>query len=222
VNAPVPYIDFDELEEPAAVQESVIIQNTKEWWDEKCGCISASNMARMMSKIDGVTRDNYKFHLAIERYTGIPAPEGFKSKDMIQGTLLEPEARDRYSFFYEEVREVGFIKHPTIPFYGASPDGVAVNEPGGLELKNRNIVTHVKLGLDKKVPRPAFLQCQTQMSCCGFEWVDYGSYNNTMPEHQKLFVVRVYRDEKELAVIEREVIRFNDEINELAEILKKL
>jgi hypothetical protein len=215
VNAPVPYIDFDELEEPAPVQVVDVPQGSEDWKLARCGFITGSRISDMMAQGNGESRKKYLYELAIERLTGKPRPEGFKSKRMEQGNILEPAGRELYEFYYDDVREVGFGKHPTIANFGASPDGI-IGERGGLELKNRDLRIHLDLYFSRKPPRAAMLQMFAEMSCWNLDYVDYGSYNlDGLPSHLQLVVVRVERSTEEISVIENAVKKFDSEINEM-------
>lgn len=209
----IEYIEFDDpaplLSLDAGDQTK---QGTEEWKQARVGMITASRISDMLAQGNGETRKKYLYDLAMERLTGKPRPQRFKSKRMEQGNILEPEGRALYEFYYDDVREVGFINHPTIPNFGASPDGL-VGAKGGLELKNRDLQIHLDLCFTKKPPRSAMLQMYAQMSCCGLDWVDYGSYNmDELPSHLQLVVVRIERNQAEIEVIEREVIKFDNEI----------
>jgi hypothetical protein len=104
-----------------------------------------------------------------------------------------------------------------------------VDGKGGLELKNRNLVAHYDLLFNKKPPRTAMLQMYAQMSCCGFDYVDYVSYNIDrdenegliLPSYLRLIVVRVERNDDEIATLEKEVVKFDAEINQTLELLRK-
>jgi YqaJ-like viral recombinase domain len=205
-------IDFDEPE---------IAQGSEAWRQARVGFITGSRISDIFPSAR-CGYEKYKVNLAVERLTGIPTPEGFKSARMQQGNDIEEEARESYSFIYGvDVRQVGFIKHPKIPNFGVSPDGLIGND-GGLELKNRDQHIHVPLLLSKKPPRAALLQMYAAMSCCDLDWVDYGSYNDTMPPKLRLIVVRAFRDDKEIAVIEKAVIQFDMEVEDLVNKLRKL
>jgi hypothetical protein len=211
----IEYLDFDDPE--PFLPEKSVPQGSQAWLNSRAGFITASRIADMMAKGQGESRKKYLYELAIERLTGIPRPQGFKSKRMEQGNELEAQGRELYGFYYDEVREVGFVQHPSIPWYGASPDGLT-GDNGGLELKNRDLHIHLDLYLSKKPPRAAMLQMYAQMSCCGLDWVDYCSYNlDGLPPHLQLVVVRVPRDQAQIDVIENEVKKFNLEINAMVE-----
>lgn len=220
MNANLEFIDFGEPVEPGMDMAQEIVQGTVEWKQERAGYISASRISEMLAKGNGVSRKKYLYELSIERLTGKPRPEGFKSKRMEQGNVMEPKARELYEFYYDDVRQVGFIKHPTIEWFGASPDGL-ISENGGLELKNRDLAIHLDLLFSRKPPRDAMLQMYAQMSCCNLDWVDYCSYNDEgLPPHLQLIVIRIERNQGEIDVIEKAVKQFNGEINSMVERLR--
>jgi len=228
----VEFIDFDDHHAmaaeyaasslPAETQPTPTEQGTEAWFLERCCYISASCMSDMLAGGTGVTRNKYKVKLALERLTGKPAKEGFKNTHMERGNALEGEARELYSLLHDvDIGQVGFIKHPTVANYGASPDGI-IGDDGLIEIKARDSHVHIEFLLSKKVPSEAILQMQAQMACTGRKWVDYACYNEDMPPRLRLFVVRVERDEEQIRVLEQSVIQFNDEIEALCERLRKI
>lgn len=72
---------------------------------------------------------------------------------------------------------VGFIPHPTIEFFGASPDGL-VGEDGLLEIKcpySTNVhLQRVAAGIVPEEYKPQML---VQLLCTGRKWVDFVSYD---------------------------------------------
>lgn len=72
--------------------------------------------------------------LVVERITGQPI-ESASSMAMAWGSDAEPFARKEYEAQSGNiVKEVGFAKHPTHPWVGASVDGVCGK--GGIEIKS--------------------------------------------------------------------------------------
>lgn len=193
-------------------------QGTEEWLLERCGKVTASRISCVMAKRkDGKPaseRLNYRSELLIERITKRPYPRLFTSDAMKWGTETEPEARRAYEFFVDrDVQQVGFTPHPQIEMCGASPDGL-VGEAGLLELKCPNTATHIDTLLSGTIPDKYLKQMLFQMACTGREWCDFASYDPRMPEHMRLFVKRVERDDAAVAEIENEVRLFLAEIEE--------
>jgi predicted phage-related endonuclease len=138
------------------------------------------------------------------------------------GTEQEPHARAAYSARTGElVEEVGFIQHPRLEHAGASPDGL-VNDEGLVEFKCPATSTHLDTLLAGEVPTKYIPQIQFQMACTGRKWCDFVSYDPRLPEHLRMFVKRVERDEKYITTLEGEVKTFLAELNEKLEKLQEL
>ena len=60
-----------------------------------------------------------------------------------------------------------------------------------------------------------------QLSCTGREWNDYVSFDSRFPDRSQLFVKRLHRDDKYIAEMESEIIKFLDEVNEEVELIMK-
>jgi putative phage-type endonuclease len=197
-------------------------QGSQEWLQERCGRVTASRIADLMAKTKtgwSASRANYASQLICERLTGC-VQQSFTNAAMIHGTETEPEARRAYEFFVDrDVRQVGFIPHPTIAMAGASPDGL-VGDDGLLELKCPNTATHIETLLLGCIPDKYMKQMQFQMACTQRAWCDFASYDNRLPERMRLYVQRVERDEATVAEIEAEVTRFLKEIDETVEQLR--
>jgi putative phage-type endonuclease len=192
----------------------MIIQGSIEWLQLRCGKVTASRIADIVAKTKtgpSAMRANYMAELIAERLTGIPA-ESFKSDAMKWGTDKEPDARAAYEFYRNEtVKEIGFVLHPTIDQSGASPDGM-VGDDGMVEIKCPNSATHLETLLGKMVPAKYVNQMQWQMACAGRQWCDFVSFDPRLPEHMRLFVKRMPRDDQRIKELETEVAGFLLEI----------
>jgi putative phage-type endonuclease len=200
-------------------------QRSPEWFKERLGCITGTGVADAMAKPtrgkpEASTRKNLKARLVVELLSG-KTTENYQSWDMQRGQQLEPEARMAYELHTGLATDsVGFVKHPTIPRFGASPDAY-VGENGLLELKAPKAATHMDYLLAGVVPSEYRPQIQAELACTEREWVDFVSYHPDMPEHLRLFIVRAKRDEVVIAEIEAEVIKFNAEVDEIIARLPK-
>jgi len=212
----------EDISQPLSVPESEGTQGEDSWFQARVGYISASRISEMLAGGKGVTREKYLVQLAIERLTGIPSANGYKSSAMFRGNEIEPEARDSYNFINDvDAIEVGFIKHPVIDNFGASPDG-CIGSDGLIEIKCPDSHVHIGYMLNQKIPTPYVLQMQTQLACTGRKWVDFCSYNKDMPPRLRLFIMRVNRDEEKIRMIEKAVVEFDNEISILVEKLRAL
>ncbi len=191
-------------------------QGTAEWFAARVGKATASRVADIIAKTKtgpSASRKNYAAQLVAERLTGVPA-ETFTNGAMQWGTDTEAEARDAYrQHTLVEVKECGFVDHPLIAMSGASPDGL-IDDDGLLELKCPNTATHIETLLGKSAPSKYVHQMMWQMACTGRQWCDFVSYDPRLPEHMRLFVSKVRRDDALIAELEREVVAFLAEVNE--------
>jgi len=202
-----------------------IIQGTDEWHQIRAGKVTASKIADVTAKgrsgAPSKTRATYMGQLIAERLTGNPT-EGFSNSAMEWGTETEDEARAAYSFYRDvKIEQVGFVDHANIDMSGASPDGL-VGLDGLVEFKCPNTATHIDTILGKPTAGNYIKQMQWQMSCTDREWCDYASYDPRMPEHLRLHVTRVERDDGLITEFDMAVIDFIFEMEAKIETLNKL
>jgi putative phage-type endonuclease len=196
-------------------------QRTTEWHQARLGKVTASRVSEVIAKGKGATRESYMADLIVERLTG-QRGGGFSTAHMEWGTEQEPHARAAYSARTGElVEEVGFIQHARLEHAGASPDGL-VNDEGLVEFKCPATSTHLDTLLAGEVPTKYIPQMQWQMVCTGRKWCDFVSYDPRLPEHLRMFVKRVERDDKYITTLEGEVKTFLAELNEKLEKLQEL
>ena len=197
------------------------IQGTPEWFAERCGKVTASRVADLLAKTKtgwGSSRPNYMAELIAERMTGIVA-ESYTNAAMQWGTEHETQAKDAYQFYMgTDIEDVGFISHPFIKDFGASPDGF-VGSDGLVEIKCPLTSTHIETLLSGTIPGKYITQMQSQMACTDRKWNDFLSFDPRMPEILRLFRRRLYRDEDKILEIESEVTAF---LNELVMKIKAL
>ena len=196
-------------------------QRSEEWFQQRLGKGTASKANDMRSKT-GVKRKNYAIRLLTERRTQMPV-DAFVSPAMEWGTENEPIARMAYQLRNKEsgVAEVGFLLHPTIENFGASPDGF-VDKDGLIEIKCPNSTTHIEWLLAGKVPTTHKNQMIAQLVCTGRQWCDFVSFDPRVGEDIELFVVRFEPTAKEREELEKDVTEFLEEVDEMENQLTKL
>jgi putative phage-type endonuclease len=162
----------------------------------------------------GASRANYMAELVAERLTGVPA-QGFTNAAMQHGTATEPAAREAYKAqTFDAVQQVGFLLHPHIDNFGASPDGL-VGDEGMLEIKCPSTATHIETLLGGAIPAKYETQMLCQLSTCPVrKWVDFVSFDPRLPPEMQLFVKRLERDDKRIAELEEMVSDFLAELDE--------
>ena len=191
-------------------------QRSPEWFAERLGKVTASRVADIMAKTKSgysSSRKNYMAQLLCERLTG-KQEESYTNAAMQRGIDLESKARSFYELSNDPVVELGFIKHPTIKMFGASPDGM-VGDKGMLEIKCPNTMTHIDFILSGKPDGKYITQMQVQMACAEREWCDFVSFDDRLPIEMQFSRVRVDRDSAYIAEIEKEVTLFLEELDEL-------
>ena len=189
-------------------------QRSEEWFAARLGCVTASRTADVMATTKtgySSSRANYMAQLITERLTQTPT-EGFSTTAMQWGTDTEPQARMAYELMTgEAVVETGFVPHPTILGFGASPDGM-VGSDGLIEIKCPNSATHIETLLAEKVPSKYMIQMQVQMMCCGRDWCDFVSFDPRMPADMSFWMQRVFADSPMQEDIATEVIKFLNDV----------
>jgi putative phage-type endonuclease len=190
-------------------------QRSVEWIEARLGHATGSRASDMLAGKDTQARKGYITQLVTERLTGM-SQDFYTNADMQRGIEVEPVARAAYQANHELVDEVGFIKHPTILWFGASPDGL-VGSDGLVEIKCPRSTTHLEYIQAKKPPAKYIPQMMAQLSCTGRKWVDFVSFDNRFPEHLQLFVVRFEPSAEELEKFETKVKEFLSEVNNLME-----
>jgi putative phage-type endonuclease len=190
-------------------------QRSIEWHQARLGHATGSRASDILAGKDTQARKGYITQLVTERLTG-QSQDFYTNSDMQRGIDVEPVARAAYQASHELVDEVGFIKHPTILWFGASPDGL-VGSDGLVEIKCPRSTTHLEYIQAKKPPAKYIPQMLAQLSCTGRKWVDFVSFDNRFPEHLQLFVVRFQPSAEELEKFESKVKEFLSEVNNLME-----
>ena len=195
-------------------------QGTDEWKQARVGVPSGSKFSDIMAKGGGATRATYLTALALERITGVR--EEFKTTfAMEQGTEREPFARSAYEAHTGQfVTEIGFCMHDSL-MVGVSPDGL-VGKAGMTEYKCPMPKTHLEyLRLEPgKCPTAYRWQVHGQLWVAEREWCDFVSYNPDFPENAQMVIRRVVRDEKAIAELESEVVKFLEDIEREIEFIK--
>jgi len=201
-----------------------VMQGTPEWHARRCGKVTASRISDIMARTKtgaAASRANYMAQLVVEVLTCKPT-EGFQSPAMARGTELEPVAREQYSIRTGNlVDQVDFVDHPTIASSGASPDGL-VGDDMVVEFKCPTTSVHFNYIESRKVPSDYNLQIQWQLACTQRVKADFVSFDDRVPEELQLLIVPVERDDKLIADIEKEVIKFLEERDAKVKFLKEV
>lgn len=201
-----------------------IEQRTPEWALARVGRLTASRAADMLTTIKSggysTSRANLKAQLVLERLTGKPQEKGYRSAEMQAGIEREPDALLWYEAQTGQiVQRTGFIVHDEL-MAGASLDGHIGEFVGIVEAKSPLAATHLEYLRTGQVPSDYQKQITHQLWITGAAWCDWFSYHPDFPESLRCRVVRVARDEAEIAKYETQARAFLAEVDtELAALL---
>ncbi|QZN97321.1 lambda exonuclease family protein [Symbiopectobacterium purcellii] len=200
-------------------------QRSDEWFSARCGNVTASRLSDVMAKTKSgyaTSRQNYMAELICQRLTG-KVEASYSNAAMQRGTELEPVAREMYLLnqFDAEVTEVGFIPHPDIAGFGASPDGL-VGCDGLIEIKCPNTWTHLETIKTGKPKQQYLLQMHAQMMCTGRKWCDLVSYDDRLPPDLAYYQLRIHQEDKLVAEIGEALRQFLAELERELEVIRNL
>ena len=198
-------------------------QGTDAWKLEKLGHVSAGSVSDILAKGKGgesKMRDSYKWRIITERMTGL-IQESFSNDSMLWGVETEAEARMTYELIYGvTVDQTGFVKHPTLQWVGASPDGM-IGTDGLIEIKCPHTKTHLQTLKSSEAPKVYYSQMQMQMWTMNRQWCDFVSYDPRLPHNIQFFCKRVDRDDEYISNMEIEVLKFLAEVEEEVSLFKQ-
>lgn len=190
-------------------------QGSPEWFAIRSGKPTASEFSTVMAKGEGKTRRAYMLKLAGEILTGEPMVN-YQNAAMLRGKEQEGDARDRYSLLYDcEPVIVGFLEEPDVGA-GASPDAL-LGDDGLLEIKSADPHVLIDKLMRGSFPSEHVAQAQGNLWISGREWIDLAIFCPRLP----LFVKRATRDESYIANLAAEVARFNEELAETVEKVRR-
>jgi putative phage-type endonuclease len=198
-----------------------IIQGSEEWLRLRLGKVTASRVADVLAKTKtgvSASRGNYLIELALQRVTGVI--EASYTNDAMQwGKDNEQTARTAFEVAHNVfVDQVAFVDHPTIPNFGCSPDGVIGDSLIEIKSPYQSAVhwSYFKDGCPSKY----YTQIQAQMSCTGAKSVWFVSYDGRMPPRSQLYIEEVLREEEFIKKMEEEVLKFLNEVEVEASLMK--
>lgn len=191
-------------------------QRSAEWRALRAGRLTASRAGDAIYFLKGgkesAARRDYRMDLVVERLMNAPIESDFSNADTERGVELEPLAVAAYELQTGAIVEpVGFITHADY-LAGYSPDGL-VGHDGAIEAKAPRPANHIKYLSAGVVPDDHRDQLRHALWITGREWIDFISYSPVFPEHLRLFVVRLTRQQADLVGYEAQALQFLDEVD---------
>ena len=208
-------------------------QRSDAWFRLRVGKITASQAAKMLAVTKtgwSVQRQDLKMQIACEMLTGCSCQPHISANSAMQrGVDLEGPAIGAYECHQNTLveRGVGFFEVEGIAA-GCSPDGVAVGQGGGravkglIEVKCPTTKIHLEYLRSGIVPAMYEPQLLHSLWVAGpeFEFIDFFSFDDRLPEGLRTFWVREWRDEARIQRHADAVSVFLDEVQtEIAALL---
>jgi len=201
-----------------SIFETSIVQGSPEWFTEKLGKPSASNMSRIITPMGKPAKsESYLWELAAERISGIQAPS-YQSKAMEMGIEKEDSSRSLYEMIYDvQVEQVGMIYQDKDKEFLCSPDGI-INREYGLELKNVLPKTQVGYLLAGVLPYDYIVQVQASLFISSFNRWDFFSVADGLPP----FILKTTRNNSFISRLKALLDDFCDELDAVTDRLRAL
>lgn len=202
---------------------SYIVQGTGAWLSQRVGKLTGSRMGDAMAVLKsgkpGAARFALMKELLAERLTG-DAMSHAVTIPMRFGLENEPLAKAEYEEFSGQILvPCGFIEHPSIPDFGATPDAT-LGADTVVEFKVPNTSTHVEWVLANEVPDQHRAQILAQLACSRRTKAIFVSFDPRIPGHRRMFVKHWEPDPAEIAAIESAARDFLAELERAWELLK--
>lgn len=180
-------------------------QRSEAWKLARVGRVTGSRAADVLATIksgEAAARRDYRLQLVTERLTQQPQDDVFVNGVMQWGIDHEADAFAAYEAAQGLlVRRTGFLACDDA-LIGCSLDGDVDNFTGIVELKCPKSATHTRYLRSRTVPSEHLPQVVHNLLVTGAQWCDFVSYDPRFPMKGQLFIVRVPRDEKQIASYE--------------------
>jgi putative phage-type endonuclease len=193
------------------------LQGTGEWFSARIGKLTASRMAAAMSFLkngnESSARYDLKVEILAERMTNNIVPK-YVTAEMQWGIDHEPMAKDAFEKAAGlKVTDIGFVDHPVIEFFGASPDGLT-SDGCCVEIKCPKTTTHLGWLLEGEIPEKHKPQMIVQSACTGRP-VYFVSFDPRLPEKQQLFIRKYEPMPSEISLVEEMAMQFLWEVDQM-------
>lgn len=218
----------------------MIEQNSSEWLKSRISFFTGSRIGDLMTsgkkgEMFGKTALSYIYEVAAERnllpkyieddyYFEIYQQQvSFSNKYTDWGHEVEEFAAERYQLVAGcELEECESIQHPTIPYFSASPDRIAIKDAlrKVVEIKCPLPKTFIEYMAEvkdnetlKAVNPKYFYQVQAEMACTGLDRADFVVFCPFLKHN--IHIVEITRDEAVIAEFEKRITAANKIINQI-------
>ena len=195
--------------------EAEALAGTNQWHAARRGCLTASRMADAIAVLKNgkpsEARRKLMFDLLAERMSGV-AVEHYVTPAMEWGIAHQADATAAYEAETGEL--VGpevFVLHPSIDWFGATPDGI-IGSDGLIEIKCPTTPKHLAWVMAGEVPDEHKPQMLAQLACTGRQWVDFVAFDPRVQKGPQLFIRRFQPERAEVERIEAGAREFLEEL----------
>jgi len=200
-------------------------QRSPEWFTARLGRLTGSRAADMLAVIktgEAAARRDLRTQLVCERLTQTLQEDPFINAAMQRGIDCEPFAFAAYESLTGNLAvRTGFLSHNEL-MVGCSLDGHIGHFDGILELKCPKSATHLAYLRSGKVPSAYLPQITHNLWVSGAAWCDFLSFDDRFPPHLQTFLVRVERNEQEIAAYALAASLFLSEVEAEVDAVKGL
>lgn len=218
----------------------MIEQGSKEWLVSRLGFFTGSRIGDLMTsgkkgEMFGKTALSYIYEVASQRdllqsyidddylFEIYQQQVSISNKFIEFGHDNEDFAAERYQLVTGcELEECESIQHPTIPYFSASPDRIAIKGilKKAVEIKcptPKKFMEYMAEVNDndtlKSVNPLYFYQTQAEMSCTGLDKADFVVFCPFLKHN--IHIVEITRDEAVIAEFEKRITAANEIINQI-------
>lgn len=200
-------------------------QRSPAWFAARLGRLTGSRAADMLATIksgEAAARRDLRTQLVCERLTKSLQEETFVNAAMQRGIDLEPMAFAAYEARTGQMAQrSGFLRHDGW-MAGCSLDGHVGVFEGILEVKCPKSATHLRYLRGGSVPSDYLPQITHNLWVSGAEWCDFLSFDDRFQPALQTFLIRVRRQDVDLAEYEKKALAFLAEVDREVEAVATL
>jgi hypothetical protein len=174
---------------------------------------AAADLLATIKTGEAAARRDLRARLVAERLTGQSQEESYTNAVMQRGVDLEPVAFGLYeSLTGRFVDRVGFLEHDELAA-GCSLDGALDGLAGILEIKCPKTATHLRYLRLNEAPAEHLPQIRHNLWISGAAWCDFVSFDDRLPTHLQMTILRVMAADVDLPGYEAKVRAFLAEVD---------
>lgn len=189
-------------------------QGHPNWVRARVGHLCGSELERVVkfskgewSRASDKVRTRYMQEIVAERMEDA-ALNHYVTDAMRDGIDREPDAIAEYEKQRSvKVYQAEFILHPTIAYFGGTPDGL-VGRDGGVEIKCPTTPVYVAWRQANRIPDEHVPQMLAYLMVTGRQWWDFAAFNPKIKHGPKMFMKRYVPVPEDLEFVAAEVTLF--------------